>query len=154
MIDVHPAAYIAKFGNVCARLAIKSRIGELRRVVQLEVTTELGYPRPRTGDQVALLPGMSEAILVWKLPESSNLRCQDHWLGCYEVLFDKQSDLPFPSWDAVMWLGSDHKEINRAPIVALDKLDFMERASRVSKPPQIHVFATVSAPIYERRMPS
>ena len=38
--------------------------------------------------------------------------------------------MPFSSWEALLWIGKDHADVRRAPIVALDILDHTERATR------------------------
>jgi len=136
IVDVHPATYVSKFGSVCARLVTKLQAGALKKVPIWDVAAELSFVRPQIGEPLKVLPGMSDALVTWKLPDSSYSASQDRFLGCYASLFEKPFDVPFPSWSAVMWLGRDHSEIHRAPLVALDKLDHMERAFRVSEPPK------------------
>lgn len=64
----------------------------------------------------------------------------DLYLGNYAQLFEEASDIPFPSWEALLWINQDHQGVRRPPIVAMDLMDHTEKVSRSTTLPDAVTF--------------
>jgi len=70
-------------------------------------------------------------LLTWSIPSISvSTSWDDRYLGNYERLFEDHEDKPFPTWEALFWIVKDHIDVRNPPRVAMDVMDFTERAFR------------------------
>lgn len=131
VLDVHPAAYVNKFGATKTRLGAKIVAGVPQGIPIWNFSADLAFKRPPLGETNSMPPGVLSRLITWKIPlPTMSSVWDDQFLGNYEQLFEADMDIPFPSWEALLWIGRDHIDVRAPPIVAMESMDHTERATR------------------------
>jgi len=109
MVDVHPAAYLKSYHAANARLQAKLLAKTMLDLPTINFDAELLLLKSRVGKSLQPLAGTVDNFGAWMHPPPFSVDAvEENYLGIWHHLFSKRSAKPFPTLEAIAWIGKDH----------------------------------------------
>ena len=139
LTDVHPASYVAAYYLAKDRVEAKRAARDPTQVIPFKGLSEVLLSNLQLGPMRSQIAQEFPELESWTVPQALQTRFgDDYYLGKWDNLFHKKEDAPFPTWDAIVWIGKDHGLDVRPPPSLLASGRYIGRHTKNDlAPPQV-----------------